>query len=289
MKNFGQPTASGSAPVSAPAKRPVPVLLYHRIITESVQDDWANIAVHEKVFRRHIELLDRWGYTAITFRDYLLSMKGALDLPKRPVIITFDDAYEEVYTVAKPILEQYAMRSVVFVVGDVKMRESVWDKGKGKVFRLLTDQQIIELNRDGHEIGSHSMSHPDLTSLPESEVWQELMRSRMLLEITLNAPVQSFAYPYGLVDERVKWMTREAGYLFACAAYTGPSCFGADLFEIRRVKVLDTANPFMVRMMLHPWYTRLRWVWWRWKRLRRTPARAAHTPSSTQGDEPSRH
>ncbi len=243
------------------------VLLYHRLVNQSVEDDWANIAVQETVFRRQIEMLDHWGYTTITFEDFNLYLEGKLDLPRKPVIITFDDAYEEIHSVVRPILQKFGMRAVVFVVGDPSIRESVWDKNLGSVFKLLSEKQIIELKQDGFEIGSHSMTHPDLTHIPKEGVWQELLRSRMLLEILLNSPVRSFAYPYGLLNEPVKKMVAEAGYLFACAAYTGPPVFGKDLYEIRRIKVFNTKNPLMFRFLLHPWYSFLRWLYWRVKQL----------------------
>ncbi len=245
----------------------VTVLLYHRIVKQTIKDDWANIAVQETVFQRQMELLDYWGYTAITLEDFNLYQEGKLDLPKKPVIITFDDAYEEIHSLVRPILQRYGMRAVVFVVGDPSIRESVWDKNLGTVFKLLSEKQIIELKQDGFEIGSHSMTHPDLTHISKEGVWQELLRSRMLLEILLNSPVRSFAYPYGLLNEGVKKMVAEAGYVFACAAFTGPPVFGKDLYEIRRIKVYNTNNPLLFRFLLHPWYSFLRWLYWRSKQL----------------------
>lgn len=239
----------------------VVVLLYHRIIDKSVHDDWSNIAVNDTVFRRQIELLDHWGYASVTFEDYFQYLEGKLDLPKKMAIITFDDAYEEVYTKALPILQEYGMRAVVFVVGDLSIRESIWDKSKGAIFPLLTENQIIELKREGFEIGSHSMTHPDLTKLTEEEISQELLRSRMLLEILLNSPIRSFAYPYGFLNGPIKKMAADAGYLFACGAYTGPPVFGKDYFEIRRIKMINSDNPIFFRIQLHPLYSKLRWIY----------------------------
>jgi peptidoglycan/xylan/chitin deacetylase (PgdA/CDA1 family) len=71
------------------------VLLYHRILSNAFDRDTANIGVTKDSFRRQIELLDRWGYTAITFSDLSLFLKDELDLPKKPVIITFDDTYKD--------------------------------------------------------------------------------------------------------------------------------------------------------------------------------------------------
>ncbi len=73
--------------------RKVKVLLYHRIVdNERMSRDWWS-CVHVKRFRRHLELLDRWGFTTVTLNDIRLSQEGELNLPAKPVIITFDDGY----------------------------------------------------------------------------------------------------------------------------------------------------------------------------------------------------
>ena len=142
----------------------IKVLLYHRLISESDSEDWANIAVRESIFLHQIELLHRWGYASITFRDYEMFLKGELNLPRKPVIITFDDAYEEIYSVAMPILQKFGMTAVIFTIGDFSIRESIWDKGKGETFKLLDKKQLVELHSAGCEIGSHSLTHPRLPS-----------------------------------------------------------------------------------------------------------------------------
>lgn len=245
----------------------VKVLLYHRIVNEKKENDWANIAVTNSVFRRHIELLDKWGYTSVTFDDIRLFLDGKLNLPKKPVVITFDDAYEEIYSIAFPILQEFNMKAVVFVIGDHSIKESVWDEKRGPVYKLLTKEQIIDLHQAGYEIGSHSLTHPYLTEISRDDAWQEMLRSRMLLEILLNYPVRSFAYPYGVLNDSLKKMVAEAGYTVACASYSGPPQFGSDIYEIRRIKVIDSDSKLLFWLQLHPAYSYLRWIYWKLKLL----------------------
>jgi len=246
--------------------RRVRVLMYHRIVPEGVHERPPQIRIPVRQFRREMELLDRWGYTAITFDDYRLYLTGELNLPRKPVVITFDDGYAETYTVAYPILQELGMKAVVFVVADASVRSSIWDKGHPEaVTPLLGDDQILEMHAAGFEIGSQSLQHQRLPGLPREKAWEEISRSRMLLEILLNAPVRSFAYPYGLIDENAKRMVAEAGYTIACGGWTGPPLFGDDPFETRRVTMRAQKHlsdiQFAVRL-ISP-YQLYRWLWWR--------------------------
>jgi len=238
------------------------VLLYHRILSKASEKDTANIGVSELSFRKQIEWLDKWGYTAITFTDYTLFIKGELDLPKKPVIITFDDTYKDVYEYGFPILKEYGMKAVIFVVVDKSITTSVWDEGLGEVFALLGQHEIMEMHAAGFEVGSHTITHPRLTVIDIETVRKEVEQSKKSLELFLNAPVQSFAYPFGLVNDQVKELVRDSGYSFACAAYSGPPIFTDDLFEIRRIKVSNTSARLFFWLQLQQIYIYYRWLRW---------------------------
>lgn len=241
------------------------VLMYHNIPAQKPAQVGPSFAVQASSFRRQLELLERWGYTSITFEDLHLCLAGELVLPKKPVIMTFDDAYADVYEVAFPMLREFGMKAVVFVLADRSIRKNVWDNDYGAVYPLVTDEQILEMKAAGFEIGSHTINHPRLTSLVEKDAREEIARSRILLEILLNAPVHSISYPFGIVNERLKQMTVEAGYLIGCGSWSGPALFGRDLFEIRRILVADTKNPVMVWWQLQRFYLYYRWLVWTWK------------------------
>jgi peptidoglycan/xylan/chitin deacetylase (PgdA/CDA1 family) len=238
------------------------VLLYHRILQGAADSDWANVGTSIEAFKKQMELLDTWGYTAITLHDYMLYHNGELDLPKKPVIITFDDAYKEIYDVVFPILKSYGMKAVLFIVADRSITRSEWDRDSGEMYQLLDQYQILELRAAGFEIGSHTISHPRLTLMPENVAREELTRSRMLLEMFLNAPVMSFAYPFGLINNNIKQLVKEAGYTTACASYSGPPLFGEDLYEIRRIKTSNSTNAFVFWFQLQTVNLMYRWMRW---------------------------
>src|ERR1700741_3912283 len=180
----------------------IKVLMYHRVVdTVSLSGGYPELCVHVDDFRQHLLHLERWGFTAITFNDYRLFLAGEINLPKKPVVITFDDGYEDNYEFAFPLLQEFGMRAVFFVLGDRQMKASTWDQNSSiPIGPLMTEEHILELHRSGFEIGSHSLTHPKLSHLPREKAWDEISRSRQLLEILLNAPVHTFAFPYGLVN-----------------------------------------------------------------------------------------
>ena len=247
-------------------RRRIRVLMYHRILPEGEKGSPPQMRIPVRQFRREMELLARWGYTAITFDDYRLYLTGELNLPRKPVIITFEDGYVETYTLVLPILQELGMKAVVFVVADAGIRSSVWDRVQPEaVTPLLSDDQILELHAVGFEIGSQTLHHVRLPGLPREKAWEEISGSRMALEILLNAPVRSFTYPFGLLDDQVKAIVKEEGFTVGCCGWTGPALFGDDLFEIRRVTMFPYRSfadlNFAIRL-ISP-YQLYRWLWWR--------------------------
>jgi peptidoglycan/xylan/chitin deacetylase (PgdA/CDA1 family) len=246
--------------------RVIKVLMYHRIVdTEQLsRTHWT--CVHTQEFRRHLQLLDHWGFTAITFDDYRLYLAGELNLPRKPVILTFDDGYLDVYKNAFPILKEFGMKAVVFVLGNREIKKNFWDEPLGlPTASLMGEQEILELHAAGFEIGSHTMNHAALTMLSEEEAWEEISRSRMVLEILVNSSVRTFCYPYGNVNGSIKKMVEDAGYTVACSVYTGPATFGIEPFETRRITIPGALGTIGFGIRLSAPYLHYNWVRWKVK------------------------
>ena len=242
----------------------IKVLIYHRVSNdEQLCTVQPLMCVRSAAFRQQLELLERRGFTPITFRDYQLFLAGKLNLPRKPIILTFDDGYRDVYEYAYPLLKEFGMTAVVFAMGDQHVASNTWDAQLGlQEAPLLDAGQLLELHEAGFEIGSHALSHRALPSLTKEEAWDEISRSRMLLEILLNAPVQSFAYPYGLADDGIKKMVAEAGYTTGCGVYSGPGTFGVDQYDLRRILIPGSisAAGFGLRVLApYQHYASLKW------------------------------
>lgn len=250
------------------------VLMYHRIVSDRETSRRAWTCLHVDEFRRQLELLDNWGFTTITFRDYQLFREGKLHLPRKPIILTFDDGYLDTVQYALPLLQEFGMKAVIFVLGDRRIRTNYWDEALGHdTAHLLDAEQIVALHKVGFEIGAHTMTHARLTELPPREASEEIVRAKMLLEILLNSTVNSFSYPYGLVNEVIKGLVRASGFSHACSVYSGPPVFDVEPFEIRRSTILNstTIAGFAARILAPFQY----YEWLRWKAGRSLPAVSA--------------
>lgn len=245
------------------------VLMYHSIVEKMPSSKTQRFfSVHAPDFRKQLELLDKWGFTAITFRDYLLICEGKLNSPKKPIIITFDDGSLDNYQIAFPLLREFGMKAVFFVLADKTIKSNRWEIDNGNpMIQLMDPYQILDIHTAGFEIGSHSLTHPMLPNISHATAYHEISRSRMLLEILINAPVLSFAYPYGLLNNTIKQIVIDSGYSIGCAVYTGPPSFGTDHFEIRRIPIPGTISKLGFSARVLTPYEYVGWMSWKIKQI----------------------
>lgn len=235
----------------------IPVLLYHKVVSEPGCGGRHGTWVTVERFARHLRSLKRRGMTTITLRDCAAAARGEKGLPPWPVILTFDDGYLDNYTNAFPLLKKLGMTGVIFLVADPALASNAWDASTGEPWaRLMTRNQALEMAEYGIEFGSHSLTHPRLPDLPGEELRAELCESKRILESWLRRPVTSLAFPYGAVDARVKRVARHAGYEFGVATNSGPIRFDEDLLEIRRVQILPWTDAFQFWKRSSSWYFR---------------------------------
>ena len=167
----------------------VPILEYHMVDTQEDADS-RPYNVPPEAFAAQLDYLQREGYTTITLLDYLRAKKGKQQLPAKPIILTFDDGYEDNYTQMLPLLEARGMRAVVvFVVTN--------DIGQPD---YLTWDELRDMSRRGIEIGSHTANHQPLTGMTAQERADEIHLSKLLLEWNGLPTVFSFSYPNGAYD-----------------------------------------------------------------------------------------
>lgn len=230
----------------------IKVLMYHRVLKQKPEKDtkWHYVTMDN--FEKQMKLLDKLGYTTVTFADYVLFREGKLTLPKKSIILTFDDGYQDIYDNALPIMQKYNIRAVLFVMGNRRLRSAEWDQKEGEdPCYLMSDDQIKETDSLGFEIGAHSMNHLNLINLSSEELKYEIMRSKSKIESILEKPVYTFSYPYGSVDKRVQEVALNSGYEFACGVYTGPASFVQNTHDIRRIAIKENTGilVFFIRVV----------------------------------------
>jgi peptidoglycan/xylan/chitin deacetylase (PgdA/CDA1 family) len=198
------------------------VLCYH-----AISPTWsATLSVTPDAFERQISGLVRRGWTPATFTEAARQRPAG-----KTVVFTFDDAFASVKTYALPILRQLGVKATVFAPTDYISRQAPlawpglesWEHSSdANELTAMTWDDLGELAELGWEIGSHSKTHPLLTSLDDDALASELLESRDECAKRIGRPVTAIAYPYGDVDDRVQASTRDAGYE-AAAALAWPS------------------------------------------------------------------
>lgn len=179
----------------------VPILLYHRIDESPIDSQYY---VKPEKFDQQMKLLHDWEYTVIPVELLVDAIKEGADLPPRPVVITFDDGDISVYKTAFPIMQKYGLTGVVYIVGNYMGTDG-----------YMSADQIKELVAAGWEVGSHSRSHRDLTSLEPDIQRVEIVDARKELQKATGSPVLTFAYPFGIMNSSVGDYAHFAGYIAA--------------------------------------------------------------------------
>ncbi|MBC8016465.1 MAG: polysaccharide deacetylase family protein [Sporomusaceae bacterium] len=199
----------------------VPILAYHQV---SPADEIYSVTGVQ--FEEQMSYLQEQGYTPINLQQLFDSYDGKGSLPDKPIIITFDDGYEDNLLAALPIMEKYNMRSTVFIITDMVGTSE-----------YVSWQQIAEMQARNTEIGSHTMNHVGLGSVSADQQRLEILGSKKALEQHLGKPINFFAYPYGQFTPITQQLLREAGYRGACSGIAGLNSKGVDFYALKRVNV----------------------------------------------------
>ena len=174
-----------------------PILLYHHISEPNLSSRYF---VSPADFAAQLEFLKREGYTPISLSRLVTALVEGAWLPAKPVVITFDDGYRDVYQNAFPVMQEYGFVGTIFVI-----TEQIGIGG------YLTAEQIANLVNAGWELGSHSRTHANLRQ-PGVLVGDEILNSRMELEAQFAASVATFSYPYGLTSAAIRKLVEDSGY-----------------------------------------------------------------------------
>jgi peptidoglycan/xylan/chitin deacetylase (PgdA/CDA1 family) len=216
----------------------IPVLLYHSI-SEVVSPRFRKWAVHPKVFADHMSYLHSHGYEPITVTHFNAATEdNSVNLPNRPVVLTFDDGFADFYTEALPILKRYGFVATLYITTGFIGGTSRWLYRLGEGERpMLTWDQISEIGASGMECGAHSNSHPQLDTLLPAVAREEIISSKTVLEQHLGLEVSTFAYPYGFYSPAVRQLVQQEGYSSACAVKHAMSAVTDDRFALARIIV----------------------------------------------------
>ncbi|MEU5208469.1 polysaccharide deacetylase family protein [Streptomyces sp. NPDC020742] len=221
----------------------VPVFLYHSVNTDP--PPWiAPFTVTPRVFAEQLDRIADAGLTLVPLRRLVAAIRGGPELPARSAVLTFDDGFADFYWTVAPLLTERALPATLYITtGAVHPPGGGPDGSLLPPAAMLSWRQIATLDALGFEIGGHTVTHPQLDTLPAQRVWHEIVDSKRRLEDALSHPVYSFAYPHGYSSPAVRRTAREAGWTSACSVGNAFGSADGDPMRIARLMVRSDTGP----------------------------------------------
>jgi peptidoglycan/xylan/chitin deacetylase (PgdA/CDA1 family) len=220
----------------------IPILLYHSI-SRDASVKFRPWAVSPETFDAHMRHLREEGYRSLTVTQYARAVSTGGPLPERPVIVTFDDGFADFHETALPVMQRHAIACTLYISTGFIGQTSRWLERQGEGSRpMLTWTQVLAVAESGVECGGHTVSHPQLDTLPADRAREEIALSKLALETRLGRPVETFAYPHGYHGRTVRSLVQEAGFTSACAVKNSMSSPCDDLFGLARIIVFRHAD-----------------------------------------------
>jgi peptidoglycan/xylan/chitin deacetylase (PgdA/CDA1 family) len=218
----------------APARPGLRILFYHR-----VSDDPDPLAIAPRRFAAQMDVLRADGYRVldVVAAVALLARGEPLD---RVVALSFDDGYRDVAEHALPVLERHGFRATVFVataVIDGTAAYSWYDRQPP----VLGWDEIAALDQGSPlTFEAHTVTHPNLTAVPDAAAREEIAGSKAALEARLGRAVAAFCYPAGLYGARERGLVAAAGFSVATTCEPGANSRATDPLALRRTAIDGT-------------------------------------------------
>jgi len=207
----------------------LPILMYHYIRQPPpMRTDLLGykLSVSPADFAAQVDSLWASGYHAVDLNDIRAYFAGKEPLPSRPVVLTFDDGYADLFTNAFPILAKHHFKAVAYIVSGFVNQPG-----------YVSSDQVVQLDHNGIEIASHTVDHPDLARTSAGWAIHELVESKRWLEQLVGHPVIDFAYPSGKFNPQVMAEVQRAGYDSAVTTMYSVEHSLADRYMWTRVRV----------------------------------------------------
>jgi peptidoglycan/xylan/chitin deacetylase (PgdA/CDA1 family) len=215
------------------------IVLFHR-----VNDAYPNdpLTYTTKDFERFVRFFGRF-FDVIPLSTLLRRLETGAELAGS-LAITFDDGYRGNATIAAPILERHGQSACFFVTTQYVDSDHVpwWDAEKKIQTKWMTWDQVRALRAAGHDIGSHTQTHPDLGVIPKDEARREIGGGASRLDAELGEHSGLFAYPFGgrkNMSEENQLVVGELGLRCCLSAYGGTVRVGDDPLRLKRITISD--------------------------------------------------
>lgn len=190
-------------------------------------------------FCEQLSRLIKWGYCPISMKEFTNFLYEDANIPEKSFLVTFEDGYQDIFTKAQHFLKLYSIPAHIFLISDF-LGEN-WNK-EGQITsdkdKILSLTEILKLGNTGmFSFGCHTKNHKILTELSDEDLYDEILSSKFKLEKLLATEIDSFSYPFGVFDSRIKDIVKKAGYKTAFITKKTKITRNSDLFELPRINM----------------------------------------------------
>jgi peptidoglycan/xylan/chitin deacetylase (PgdA/CDA1 family) len=207
------------------------VLMYHSVADSEPIDPYGVSRTH---FCDQISWLIDQDYQFVPLATLVQPRKnGVLPKKRKQAVLTFDDGYRDFLINALPILLRHRLPATVFLVADMLGKTATWNS-YGKEVALMTKAEVRLVKDQGVSLGSHTLTHVDLTGVGNEELQRQLVSSRTILS-DFGETFYSFSYPWGRHTDREVAALKCAGYECAVTVGEPANFFQPDLFRLGRL------------------------------------------------------
>lgn len=223
------------------------ILLYHSVSDQN--DNRDSTAISIDLFKRQMDYLSKHNYQPVFLDTIIQRYEEGKKVPAKWVVITFDAWYDDFYHNVYPILKRYNFKATLFVItSSIEEGGVAWEQ-----LRQMKDSGLVE-------IGSHSHEHLSAFCSSLSEVNNDIVKSKAVLEKKLRVKSLVYAYPYGALNGQVRELVERAGYKGAVGiTYRRGEFKLNDIYNLRRIYVSgDSRFPLVFRFMLSGYYVPIR-------------------------------
>ena len=216
-----------------------PILTYHKVGPRPKRVRLKGLYLSAALFRQQLIELKAAGFQSGSLSDCSGPLKP------RQIVLTFDDGYVNVLRNAVDALAQTQFKAVQFIPVNFVGKSNEWDIALGEAAEpILDSSQIRDWLAAGHDIGSHTLTHPFLTRLEPRQAREEIFASRKKLEDLFGRAIEHFCYPYGDWNAAVRDWVMEAGYQTASTTDFGVNTPETSAFALKRITARYRSRSF---------------------------------------------
>jgi peptidoglycan/xylan/chitin deacetylase (PgdA/CDA1 family) len=215
----------------------IPVLMYHSVDLTSCD----YLTVSQRQFKLQMDYL-QFNYNILPLRD-IQNLKHQSQTLRSPIIISFDDSFKNNIDYALPVLGKLKIKAIFFVIATYIGKNNLWDHKAYSISQHMSKNDLLLLQKQGHDLGNHSLTHQRLSKLPDLKLEEEFkLSNNILTEILNNKPI-AFSYPYGDADNRCLNLCKDYYKFGFATTKQGVFDWQINQFNIRRIYVSPHDGP----------------------------------------------